>query len=279
MAWFTFTDASDETLVFRLNDPALVAHAGALLAGDETSDPRIGGTVVKTPVAYNIGWSYHLDPASVFFFEMSTEVGDSTMRYIEDHLDEVGGELLPGSIWTGWSSTLVDKLAAQTGGVGSDALVGSDDADILFGRAGDDQLRGAQGDDHLVAAAGNDRASGGYGDDKLGGGAGDDTLSGGQGGDILVGDTGDDWLTGGGGPDRFVFHPGMGDDRVADFTDMGGIQDDVIDLRAYGFTRIGQIGKVASGDDLILTFDGDTARLVDYLADHTANQINDDILI
>jgi Ca2+-binding RTX toxin-like protein len=142
----------------------------------------------------------------------------------------VGGELLPGSVWTGWPSTPVDKLAAQTGGVGSDALVGSDDAGILFGRAGDDQLRGAQGDDHLVAAAGNDRALGGYGDDKLGGGAGDDTLSGGQGGDILVGDTGDDWLTGGGGPDRFVFGPCMGNDRVLDFTDMGGIQDALIDL-------------------------------------------------
>ena len=80
MAWFTFTDASDETFVLRLNDPGLVAHAGALLAGDETSNLRIGGTVIKTPIACNIGWSYHLDPASVFFFEMSTEVGDSTMR-------------------------------------------------------------------------------------------------------------------------------------------------------------------------------------------------------
>ena len=104
MAYFTFTDASRETFVIRLDDPDLIAHARALLAGTATDEARIGGIVTKKPADYGIGWSYHLDPDSIFFFDMSTEVGDSTMRYIEDHLDEIGGHLLPGSVWTGWSS-------------------------------------------------------------------------------------------------------------------------------------------------------------------------------
>jgi uncharacterized protein (DUF736 family) len=46
MAWFAFTDASGEAFVVRLDDPELVAHARALLAGDTEADARIGGTVV-----------------------------------------------------------------------------------------------------------------------------------------------------------------------------------------------------------------------------------------
>ena len=122
MPWFTFKDASDEIFAFRLTDPALVAHARALLAGAEF-DQQIGGTVVKTPAAANVGWSYHL--ADAFFFEISTEVGDSTMRYVKEHLPEIGGYLLPGSVWTGWSSTVVDELRASSGTVGADTLAGS----------------------------------------------------------------------------------------------------------------------------------------------------------
>jgi hypothetical protein len=124
MAYFTFTDASTETFVVRLDDPLEVAHARDLLAGATEADARIGGTVDKAEADYNIGWSYHLAPESIFFFEVSTEVGDSTMRYIETHLEEVGGELLPGSVWTGWSSQLTGELAAQEGGAGADRLWG-----------------------------------------------------------------------------------------------------------------------------------------------------------
>ena len=298
MAWFTFTDASDETFVLRLTDPAEIAHARELVAGTDTSDARIGGTVIKTEAAYNIGWSYHLDPDSVFFFEMSTEVGDSTMRYIEDHLDEVGGELLPGSVWTGWSSTLVDELNAVHGGADSDVLVGSRAADILFGKAGDDRLFGARGDDHLVAGVGNDRAFGGQGDDKLGGGAGADVLAGGQGRDVLVGGQGNDWLRGGAGQDRldggagndrlsgdggsdtFVFAPGAGADTITRFVDQGGASDDRIDVSAYGFGSLREIGIARDGTDVVLTFrDGDTARLTDYLVDHTLADLRADDFI
>jgi hypothetical protein len=87
MAWFTFTDASNEIFVIELRDPETIEHARALLDGSDSSDPLIAGIVAKSAADYNIGWSYHLEPDSIFFFEFSTEVGDSTMRYIEDHLE------------------------------------------------------------------------------------------------------------------------------------------------------------------------------------------------
>jgi len=185
MAWFTFTDASNETFVFGLADPTAVSHARGLLAGTESGDARIAGTVVKADAPYNIGWSYYIQ--DVFFFELSAEVGDSTMRYIEAHLAEVGGALLPGSIWTGWSSVLVEELKPSRGGAGNDSLEGSQRADIVFGGAGDDVLIGLAGNDHLIGGFGRDTLFGGRGDDKLDGGPGVDRLAGGMGADIMAG--------------------------------------------------------------------------------------------
>ena len=190
MAWFTFTDASAEIFVIRLADPAAVSHARGLIAGTETADARIAGTVVKAGVSYNIGWSFHIQ--DIFFFEVSTEVGDSTMRLIEADLDAVGGAFLPGSLWTGWSSNLVEELEPGHGTTGNDSLTGSGQGDIVFGRAGDDVLLGLAGGDHLIGGDGSDTLLGGRGDDKLAGGAGADTVRGGSGADVLVGGAGAD---------------------------------------------------------------------------------------
>ena len=280
MAWFTFTDASNEIFVFKLTDGDAVSHARALLDGSETGDPRIAGTVVKSEADYNIGWSYHLDPASIFFFELSTEVGDSTMRYIEDHLPEVGGALLPGSVWTGWSSSLLEELNAKSGSAHGDFLVGSLGSDILFARAGNDRVIALSGNDHLVCGAGRDWGFGGNGDDKLSGGGGGDFLFGGSGKDLLAGDAGNDRLAGGNDSDTFLFAPGSGADVICRFRDESGPQDDIIDLRPYGFGAKSEIGKVVCGNDLILDLGGGSmVRIAGYLSDHTTAQINNDILI
>jgi Ca2+-binding RTX toxin-like protein len=192
MAWFTFTDVSNETFVIRLTEPGLVDHARALLAGEPLGDSHIAGTVVKTPLSYNAGWSYHIE--NISFFESSTEVGDSTMRYIETHLAQVGGALLPGSVWTGWSSALVGELAALHGSTGHDALSGSASADIVFGKSGDDTVLAGAGNDHLIGDAGHDTLSGGAGSDKLNGGIGGDDLRGAEGADVLAGGRGADRL-------------------------------------------------------------------------------------
>ncbi|MFC3125070.1 glycerophosphodiester phosphodiesterase family protein [Pseudoroseomonas globiformis] len=125
------------------------------------------------------------------------------------------------------------------GGAGDDALLGGTGDDRLTGGKGNDRLEGGAGDDRLYGGEGLDILLGGDGDDRMDGGAGDDRLQGGAGNDFLHGGDGDDWieggaghdrLEGGAGEDRFVFGPGSGQDRIADFT----VGEDRIDLGAYG---------------------------------------------
>ena len=238
MAWFAFTDAANEIFVIRLADPAAVSHARGLIAGTETADARIGGTVVKTGVPYNIGWSFHLE--DIFFFELSAEVGDSTMRLIEADLDAVGGAFLPGSLWTGWSSTLTEELQPVQGAASNDSLAGSGSADIIFGRAGDDILAGLAGNDHLIGGDGGDALLGARGDDKLAGATGADTLRGGSGADVLVGGAGVDRIAAGLDDDQDLIAYGskaelMAADRIFQFDRMSGAAEavwDRIDLRS-----------------------------------------------
>lgn len=290
MAWFTFTDASREMFVVRLDDAAQIGHARGLLAGTETADFLIGGKIVKSPASYNIGWSYHLDPKGIFFFEVSAEVGDSTMRYIEGHLRTVGGALLPGSIWAGWTSVLADELKPAFGTARCDLLIGTAEADLLFGNGGDDFLVGAGRSDHLVGGAGRDTASGGRGDDKIAGGAGDDILFGGAGRDVLSGGDGDDRLCGNGGNDTFLF--GAVDsnehDTVSDF-DGGRGAGDVIRLDASWRTALSDLNGdhrinagdivlalVRSGNDLTLRLADATITLEGIGSQHL---VRDDFLI
>lgn len=105
-------------------------------------------------------------------------------------------------------------------------------------------------------------------------------IDGGAGRDSLTGGAGDDSLTGEKGRDTFIFQPGTGDDRVLDFTDDNGAQDDRIDVSAYDFTNVGQINKGVSGNDVVLNLGGgDTVRLVDYLADHALNDLQNNDFI
>ena len=170
MAWFSFTDASGETFAFRLDRPELIAEARNILAGTQTDAIHVAGQVVKSPVPGNIGWSFHIDPGSVFFFEISAEVGDSTMRLIEDDLASVGGAFLPGSMWTGWSSELLWELDVLRGTPDSDAALGTDGNDLMFSGAGNDLASGGRGHDLIAGKNGNDVLSGGAGRDKLDGG-------------------------------------------------------------------------------------------------------------
>ena len=238
MAWFAFTDASNEIFVIRLTDPAAVSHARGLIAGTETADPRIAGTVVKAGVSYNIGWSFHIE--DIFFFELSAEVGDSTMRFIEKHLDAVGGAFLPGSQWTGWSSALTEELLPVHGAAGTDSLTGSASADIIFGRAGEDILAGRSGNDHLIGGDGHDALLGSRGDDKLAGKTGADTLRGGSGEDVLLGGAGVDRIAAGLDDERDLIAYGskaelMAADRIFQFDRKSGDAEaawDRIDLRS-----------------------------------------------
>jgi hypothetical protein len=110
-AYFEFTDGTN-TFVFQLTDPAKIQQARNMLSGVDTDDVGVMGTVVKTPAPYNQPWNYQLDPNSVRFFGMAMEACDSSISYVNDHLDEVGGALLPGSTWCPWHSKLTREVTA-----------------------------------------------------------------------------------------------------------------------------------------------------------------------
>lgn len=111
LAYFEFKGSGkSELFVFQLRDPSKIAHARAILSGEETVKIHPKGIIVKEAAKYNPKWSYHLDPDSVTFFSVSMEVCDANMRYVEEHLSEVGGAALPDSIWCPWSSKLTREL-------------------------------------------------------------------------------------------------------------------------------------------------------------------------
>ena len=109
--YFRFTDTDGKPrFVIELRDPNRIAHARRILSGEERSRIHVQGTVVKASAHYNPGWSFHLAPESIDFFELAAEVCDASMQYVEDHLDEVGGSTLPGAHWCPWLSRLVDEV-------------------------------------------------------------------------------------------------------------------------------------------------------------------------
>jgi hypothetical protein len=114
-AYFRFTDTDgNPRFVIELRDPDKIAHARRILRGEEQSRIHVQGTVVKESATYNPGWSFHLDPGSIDFFELAIEVCDASMQYVEEHLDEVGESTLPGSHWCPWSSRLVAEVLQGT---------------------------------------------------------------------------------------------------------------------------------------------------------------------
>ncbi|GII75844.1 hypothetical protein Sru01_08260 [Sphaerisporangium rufum] len=110
-AYFAFDyPPSRETVVIKLTDPEKIQHARDLLAGKTQDRPHVMGRLVKRPEPYNPGWSFHLDPATISFFQVAIEVCDASPHYVEEHLDEAGGAFLPGLYWCPWGSRLVREV-------------------------------------------------------------------------------------------------------------------------------------------------------------------------
>lgn len=110
VAYFRMEDGDKHPFVIRLEDDELVAHARQLVAGTTTSRPHVLGTIVSEPAAYNLGWSFHLAPASIGFFDLAAEVCDAASNYVEDHLAEVGSDFLPNAHWCPWGSRLTAEV-------------------------------------------------------------------------------------------------------------------------------------------------------------------------
>ena len=112
-AYFKLAGATEaDTFVIALTDPAVIAEARAQAGGQEPSK-HVTGLVIAEAGPYNAPWSFHLDPASISFAEMSIEVCDAATSYVEEHLAEVGGAFLPGGRWCPWSSRVIEEVESH----------------------------------------------------------------------------------------------------------------------------------------------------------------------
>lgn len=111
-AYFEFK-GPDETdrFIIKLVNANNIQHARDILSEATTEQPSIIGTIVMEQAPYNTSWSYHLAPETIDFFDVAIEVCDSNMRYVEEHLDEVGGAFLPNEVWCPWSSQLTQEIS------------------------------------------------------------------------------------------------------------------------------------------------------------------------
>jgi Ca2+-binding RTX toxin-like protein len=101
-----------------------------------------------------------------------------------------------GTIWT------VDDLRARF-----PALDDRDQNEEIIGTPQADKLYGYGGNDRIYGRAGNDELHGGDDNDSIYGEAGDDTL---------IGGAGNDALEGGAGNDKYIWKPGDGTDTISD---------------------------------------------------------------
>lgn len=171
-----------------------------------------------------------------------------------------------------------DSMKGDSRG-GNDRICDNAGKSFLYGDAGSLSVRAMGGDDFLhsksggselygdalgmydTAKGGNDVLSGSSGRDMLVGEAwylldktmaGDDVLLGGKGNDLLYGDAISVDTTVVLGADRFVFGGASGKDVIGDF-ERG---KDVIDVRALGYTGLGQFALDEVGSDSIVHFRG-----------------------
>ncbi|PZD74999.1 Leukotoxin [Acaryochloris thomasi RCC1774] len=120
------------------------------------------------------------------------------------------------------------------GGNGADVLFGSYGNDTLVGGLGADTISGSWGSDALMGGDANDLLRGGAGYDTLVGGIGKDILSGGNGVDHLEGEAGSDTLYGGRGADLFIFSDALLEDGFSDTDVIIGFQKiDTFDFSDY----------------------------------------------
>jgi hypothetical protein len=73
----------DETYKIELATPELLAHAQALLDGEDVAAIP-NGKVVRDDPGVNAPWSWHIDPATLEFAEITIEVCDGLPSYVED---------------------------------------------------------------------------------------------------------------------------------------------------------------------------------------------------
>ena len=89
----------DQEFKVELASADLVANAEALLRGEEAPSIPVG-LIVRDDPSINAPWSWHIDPATVEFADMTTEVCDGLPEYVEDGT-------LTSDIYCPWGAQIV----------------------------------------------------------------------------------------------------------------------------------------------------------------------------
>ena len=92
-------DVVGETYKIELATPELVAHAEALLAGEDVASIPLG-RVVRDDPGPNAPWSWHIDPATLEFADVTIEVCDGLPSYVEE-------EIVTSPDYCPWSAEIV----------------------------------------------------------------------------------------------------------------------------------------------------------------------------
>ena len=80
---FEVAGYADETYKIELATPELIEHVKQIIAGEDVAlIPN--GLVVRDDPSVNAPWSWHIDPASLNFADVTTEVCDGLPSYVED---------------------------------------------------------------------------------------------------------------------------------------------------------------------------------------------------
>ncbi len=80
---FEVAGYADETYKIELATPELIEHVKQIMAGEDVAlIPN--GLVVRDDPSVNAPWSWHIDPASLDFADVTTEVCDGLPSYVED---------------------------------------------------------------------------------------------------------------------------------------------------------------------------------------------------
>jgi len=90
-----------ETYRVLLTDPADIAIARQLLSGEEAPTIPNGRILRDGDGGVNTGWSWHIDPASFEWAEVTTEVCDGLPSFVEDGT-------LTGPWFCPWSAVVVE---------------------------------------------------------------------------------------------------------------------------------------------------------------------------
>ena len=93
-----------ESFVVRVRDARTITEARKIIS--KKWSRGVMGVIVKRRMSWNSRWKFHLAPPSILFFELAAEVCDASPRYLQRHLDEIGGAFLPKNRWCPWTSYL-----------------------------------------------------------------------------------------------------------------------------------------------------------------------------